>query len=217
MRSLLVVLGLLAVACLPAQIGVIGSGSFPTIRSTFFDGIATDEALKMDNGYEVGLNYWFRLPTKRVEFMPTIYYGSANYSSPATGKFSEVGVQFKTNIYPFDFGGDCDCPTFGKQGPQLQKGFFLQLSPGYALYRSSGIGETDNRTGFTLGGGVGLDIGLSNLVTITPVASVRHGFSPFMEVVYTDINGQDSGLDEPKLTTFLLGLQLSFRLDHKRY
>jgi hypothetical protein len=150
--------------------------------------------------------------------MPTVYYGTTTFTGDQDLGFSEAGFQFKVNVYPFDFGGDCDCPTFGKQGPQLQKGFFIQLSPGYALYMPEDIiSEFGNKSGFTMGGGVGLDIGLSNLVTITPVAALRYGFSSYADVPYVDVNGDAIGIDDPSLTTFQVGLQVSFRLDHRKY
>lgn len=150
--------------------------------------------------------------------MPTLYYGFAKFSDDPKWGLHEAGFQFKTNIYLFDFGGDCDCPTFGKQGAQLQKGFFLQLSPGYTYYQTENIfaSEAQKNTGFTLGAGMGLDIGLSNLLTLTPLVAVRRGFGTYSNLNVSDIVG-DSYFDETKLTTFQAGLQLSFRFDHKKY
>lgn len=218
MRTLFTLLALCCGLSLSAQIGVIANANFNTTRSTFTDGLESADPLELENGWEVGLNYWFRLPTRRVEFMPTVYYAQSSFTGNRDQGFAEAGFQFKVNIYPFDFGGDCDCPTFGKQGPQLQKGFFFQLSPGYALYMpEDSFVEYENKSGFTIGGGIGLDIGLSNLVTITPMAAVRYGLSPYADVFYTDVNGQPLGIDDPSLTTFQAGLQISFRLDHRKY
>ena len=171
-----------------------------------------------DNGYEVALNYWFRLPTKRVEFLPTVYYSTASGELDWT----QYGVQFKTNIYPFDFGTDCDCPTFGKQGPQLQKGLFLQLAPGVARHQyelpAPGLTISESSVGFTMAGALGLDIGVSNLLTLTPSAGIRYadlGVNPYE---YSDNTGMDRGADRSShLLTTQLGLQLTFRLDKKRY
>ena len=218
MRIFLTATALLFALSLTAQFGVIANANFNDIRSTFFDGVEGADPLELENGWEVGLNYWFRLPQKRVEFMPTIYFGTTKFAGAQDQGFSEAGFQFKVNVYPFDFGGDCDCPTFGKQGPHLEKGFFVQLSPGYALYMpEDGSIEFENKSGLTFGGGIGLDIGLSNLVTITPIAGIRYGFSPIADVPYTDVNGEPNGIDNPSLTTFQAGLQVSFRLDHRKY
>jgi hypothetical protein len=221
MRTLFILIALCCGFSLSAQIGVIANANFNDTRSTYLDGVVGANPLELENGWEVGLNYWFRLPQKRVEFMPTIYFANTEFTGDRDDGyqgFSEVGVQFKVNVYPFDFGGDCDCPTFGKQGPQLQKGFFLQVSPGYALYMpEDSFVEYENKSGFTMGVAVGLDIGLSNLVTITPVAGIRYGFSPYAEVFYADMNGQPEGIDDPSLTTFQAGLQVSFRFDHRKF
>jgi hypothetical protein len=214
MRFSLLVAFLLASFSAGAQFGV---ASFYNLDQSVW----TSPGLSSDNlvgdGVEVAAHYWFRLPQKRVEFQPTFYYTSANTLFEG-GQFGEYGFQFKTNIYIFDFGTDCNCPTFGKQGPQLQKGFFLQISPGYAFYRwDSGPGfEVENTSGFSLGGGLGIDFGISNLLTITPLASARYGTQVFADVSATDVNGTPQE-GSPRLLSYQLGLQATFRLDKRRY
>lgn len=215
----------LATQFIQAQIGITSNVNFHGVRTnenTSQSGF--DPYEELDTGWEIAVNYWFRLPGKRVEFMPTLYYGftrfDENFTSGLNEGLHEAGFQFKTNIYPFDFGGDCDCPTFGKQGPQLQKGFFLQLSPGFTYYRTENVfvqeAEAQEHTGFTLGAGIGLDIGLSNFLTLTPLVAVRRGFGVYSKVNVSDMVGT-LYYDEDKLTTFQAGLQLSFRFDHKKY
>lgn len=203
---------------LSAQLGVSGSANFHQARTTFFDGLENANPYELETGWEVAVNYWFRLPTKRVEFLPTVYYAKANSNDFFQNSVTEIGIQAKVNIYPFDFGGDCDCPTFGKQGPQLQKGFFVQFAPGFAMYqpKSSQL-ETENRSGVTFGLGMGLDIGLSNFMTLTPILAARYGFTPYTDVQFTDVNGMNIGTDQPELTTFQAGVLISFRFDHKKY
>lgn len=218
MRTYLLLAFSLLTLSLSAQ---FGAASYYNLNQTRTNTVLPEEVLnfgELDNGTEFAAHYWFRLQNKRIEFLPTLYYAAAE--SPVTGEsFSEYGFQFKSNFYLFDFGGDCDCPTFGKQGPALQKGFFLQLSPGYARYAFTPFSgaEREGRGGFTLGGGVGLDIGISNLITLTPFAGVRYGFSPYGFAQLTDVNGQSIGVDEARLTTVQFGLSATFRLDEKRY
>ncbi|MBB4078209.1 hypothetical protein GGR28_000810 [Lewinella aquimaris] len=195
-----------------AQVGLTGFHNFNDANTTIGD---QSSDLGYENGQDLALNYWFRLPKKRVEFLPTVY-GSTTRGEV---KWSEFGFQFRTNVYPFDFGTDCDCPTFGKQGPQLQKGLFLQLSPGVAYHR---LGEDGNRealdkVAFTLGGGIGIDFGVSNLLTLTPILAVRHTLTDFADV--NAANDDQTGLVESRarLTTLQLGLQATFRFDKKRY
>ena len=202
-----------------AQLGVQVTANFNQASDVFLPGIGDIEVEEFEVGNEIALNYWFRLPKQRIEFLPTLYYADSKIEGTNTS-LKEYGAQLKVNIYPFDFLGDCDCPTFGKQGPQLQKGFFLQFAGGYTLYDSEAFVETpsfDNGSGLTFGGGIGLDIGLSNLFTLTPIAGIRFGTSPYDNRIFTDDNGQELDVDGPKLTTFQVGLQVYFRRDHKKY
>ena len=63
------------------------------------------------SGLALAFDYWFRLKQKRLEFLPTLYYTN-HYSAY---KIKNIGFQFRTTIYPFDFAGDCNCPTFSKE------------------------------------------------------------------------------------------------------
>ena len=197
----------------------------------------TPEGSILRNGYEIAADYWFRLPTKRIEFMPTISVG--RYDNKANIYFSdvitqepvfletqatEIGFQFKTNFYIFDFAADCDCPTWGKQGPALHKGFFIQLAPGvshFLINSDLNGGEhatKSNKTFFNLGIGAGIDFGISNLLTITPLVSYRYGinqgdynelFAQFPIATPEVIDGRISALQA--------GIRIGIRLDKRRY
>ncbi len=217
MRNLFTLcLACLLSSALSAQFGIMPAlnlHEFSTTLPAGLDGQLTD----LDTGYEMAIHYWFRLDKKRVEFQPTLYYAATTANS-FFSRFTEVGVQYKVNIYPFDFGTDCNCPTFGKQGPQLQKGFFVQVAPGYS-FTSIQLADAVLRraNGFTLGGGVGLDFGLSNLVTLTPMAAARyHTADQLSEMQFTNAQGEIIDA-KTSLLTFQLGLQLTFRLDERRY
>ena len=130
---------------------------------------------------EIGLDYWFRLKNYRIEFMPEVSMGlktSTEYlNQEASTNFSYFAFNFNTHIYLFDLTGDCDCPTFSKQGPSLKKGFFLSIAPG-VLYNKKEISldqvepsYASNQANFRIGIGAGYDIGLSDLFTITPIIS----------------------------------------------
>ena len=213
LRSLLVVSFILSTLGLAAQVGITGFYNFNDARVVGKSVDPANNQIRYDHGPEVALNYWFRLPTKRVEFQPTVYYASSGSQTD----WREAGFQFKTNLYLFDFGTDCDCPTFGKQGPQLEKGFFLQLSPGVARHWNTNTSSPDVAgTAFTLGAGLGLDIGVSNLITVTPIASMRHSVTDLLGVVYTDENNEPVDVGS-RLTSFQLGVQMTFRMDKKRY
>lgn len=173
------------------------------------------ETRSLDGGLEFGLGYWFRLPNHRVEFVPSLSY----FRSESLGReFAELGLHLRTNLYVFDFTGDCDCPTFGKQGPQLQKGFFIQVAPGYQLSRREGGFFGNQYQGYVgLGLGLGLDIGVSNFMTLTPFAGYRHQFGRLGERRFIDQNGNDIGTTEISYSRFQLGLTALLRFDADRY
>jgi len=125
-------------------------------------------------GWHVGIDYWFRLPQKRVEFFPEISY--EKYSQDfglATDEIKSLSLYFNTNIYLLDFEGDCNCPTFSKGGDLFEKGFFIQVSPGISYFTSTfGLDSEeieDSNLSFGLGLGAGLDVGISDFLTITPL------------------------------------------------
>ncbi len=128
-----------------------------------------------------GLDYWFRLKNYRIEFLPEAHMGlktSSTFNSQGTiTNLSYFGFNFNTQIYLFDLEGDCDCPTFSKQGPSLKKGFFFNVSPGLLLTNKDIANElldppiSSSHLNFKIGLGVGYDIGISDLFTITPMVS----------------------------------------------
>lgn len=194
--------------------------------------VTKDLDLSGISGFHAGLNYWFRLKKYRVEFSPEVSYSSFKFEGDVLeqGRFqfqsSYANLQFHTNIYPFDFAGDCDCPTFSKQGPSLAKGFFVQLSPGVsyinnqaeALSGAIADSETDKQSGLgiSLGLGVGLDIGVSDFLTITPMvryeyysqeATLNRYLFPNTTV---DLEGRSS------LSQIFAGVRMFFRFDELR-
>ena len=211
MRCLLTLLLGLAGLVAQAQFGVGVYHNFNAFRVSGLPDGAERADFSYNNMSEVAAYYWFRLPKQRIEFQPTVYY-AYDFANDAFDA-NELGLQFKTNIYVFDLGTDCHCPTFGKQGPQLQKGLFVQLSPGVASGHFQG---TDRKTVATIGAGLGLDIGISNLVTLTPLISYRYTLSSI-----GNQQSSDDGVAFPdadfRLRTLQLGLQATFRLDQRNY
>lgn len=134
-------------------------------------------------GYEVGLDYWFKLKKRRIEFMPEVSYAFAatkyNNAQLLDTKFTSFNFNFHTQIYALDLEGDCNCPTFSKQGPSINKGLFFHFTPGVSYYNATTTSqqlidpalEDANGVAFKAGIGMGMDIGLSDLLTITPIIS----------------------------------------------
>jgi hypothetical protein len=171
-------------------------------------------------GYELGVDYWFRLKKKRIEFMPEIFYGQSNTSYTDAEllkdiKATSIGFNFHTQIYALDLEGDCDCPTFSKGGSGIDKGLFFHFTPGL-LYHTSTV-EFDPISSiafnpikhlvFRAGVGVGVDFGVSDFLTVTPIVS--YYFNSLMD--WEEFLQSSANLSQLQFT-----LRLGFRQDYGR-
>jgi len=108
-----------------AQISI--SAVYSNLNASGWDEIMSAEGVNAyDNGYIIGLDYWFRLKDYRVEFLPDF-----QMAGPGISLFRYDDIIFRQ---PFE-------------NPILQ--------------------ET-NTTRFTMAAGLGLDIGVTKAITITP-------------------------------------------------
>lgn len=177
----------------------------------------------LNEGTDFAFDYWFRLKKRRVEFHPELSYSRfIRNSKDIDLKSGMINFSFHTNIYPFDFGEDCNCPTFSKDGSFLEKGLFLQISPAVSYLKNtfedvSGK-EKSNDIAYGLGLGVGIDFGLSDFITISPM--IRYSYMVDAEWENLD---QHLNLDSPDasdknitdFTTLYFGLRLGFRFDER--
>ena len=190
--SFLVILPMLAAAQIGVNISRVNSGLTAWYQNA-------DNDYKMQ-GMAYGIDYWFRLPNRRVEFFPELNYNAAQYEE---GNVNEdegwlvdnkaFAFYFNTHFYLLDFDSDCDCPTWEKDGNFLQKGLYVAVSPGISRHTTSTTfgsvgtisGEKHQSTAYSLGAGIGLDIGITKLLTITPFYRARYfrdiQFSPRLE------------------------------------
>lgn len=213
-----------------AQIGITAgytSLEAPEWEFQFQQEFGTENQL-LANGNRVGINYWLRLKKIRLEFFPSIEY--ANYGSQIGNSASTneinydarfIGGFFHTRVYLFDFINDCNCPTFSKQNETFKKGFFLQLSPGYEFFTT----EIRTRTGDTrsensssdsrlsLGAAIGLDIGISDFLTLTPMVRASY---------LSDVDGDHLMSDEvigddfSNIYQFFAGINVGLRFERSR-
>jgi len=179
----------------------------------------------LKNGFRFGVDYWFSLKNKRLDFVPELNYSqfSTNIDNPSNlyeAKF--IGLNLNTNLYFLDFGGDCNCPTFSKDGNVIKKGVFIQLSPGVHLMQQkisgdspAGFATDESTTTLSLGIGLGLDFGISELITITPL--VR--YSVFKEATWNNFVGIENGENliaediSSSINQLYFGIRLGLRFD----
>ncbi len=112
------------------------------------------------------VGYWWRLKNYRMEFFPSFLMEQSYL--PASDL--QLGGELITKLYLLDFKNDCNCPTFSKSGVAFKKGIHLEVSPGF-FYPTE-----DKEWGLMIGGGIGYDIGLSDLLTIVPMVGLRGYF-----------------------------------------
>ena len=176
----------------------------------------------LGDGFAFGIDYWFRLKNVRVEFLPELNYAQYETDFIENSNFSVATYSFffNTNFYLFDFAGDCDCPTFSKQGPSLQKGFFLQLTPGISYFTFDNTVQqavsSSNELAFSIAGAVGIDFGLSDLVTLTPMVGLRYYATVNWEDLERHLSASTDfvGEAESDISQLFAGIRLGIRLDN---
>ena len=171
------------------------------------------------SSWSAGIDYAFKLKKVRVELLPelnfSMYAVEVRDLGPLDARFYNGFLNI--HIYPFDFKGDCECPTFVKRGNTMAKGFFLQLSPGYTYF----TGEIDSEqvlyrgrsTNTSMAAGIGLDLGVSRFLTITPMGGVRYFpnavWPGIQEALARDISlGDRTGSNESPLTQIYAGVRI---------
>lgn len=207
-----------------AQLGVrikYNSTGYPT-WDTPFNSRFNSSGEMLTNGFEGGLDYWFRLKKKRIEFMPEIAYAQYNTTFErglvSQLSMSEVHFNIHTHIYALDLGDDCNCPTFSKEGGTIDKGLFVHFTPGISYHNVNAqfidsfneSFETTSGISFRAGVGLGVDIGISDLWTVTPIVS--YFFRTPM--IWKNLAENDDVSTTPNI--FQLTLRLGFRPDYKR-
>lgn len=219
-----ILLMLIAAPCVHSQYGLrakYGISTFDDVRFNLTSAFETDQVL--ESGFGLGLDYWFRLKKRRVEFLPEVYYhasaSSLNIDDFTGMSLAQWGVNGNVQFYLLDFEEDCDCPTFSKQGSGIDKGFFIHVSPGigydqFSMTRNSGKVNENSGLRFNVGAGLGMDIGVSDFLTVTPMYTYAVSSGP--EYVFDNFPFGE----KPLLTTssssrmHLISLRLGWRLDY---
>jgi hypothetical protein len=204
-----------------SQVGV--AGSYKTFTANgWYDYIRGVDGTDVGSlgGYAVSADYWFRLKQRRIEFLPEVSF--EKYGKTVNNRDFEhqiLGLYFNINLYPFDLKSDCDCPTWSKQGNFFTKGFFIQLSPG-AWRLTNMISQEqqkmeDKNNTWTLGVGAGLDIGVSDFLTVTPLVRVYHSPNHTWNNL-PDVRGEPTKVDS-SIQQLYAGIRLGLRWKQDRW
>lgn len=144
------------------------------------------------HSYFLGLDYGFGMRQYRVDFYPQLFYKrsvseytSAKYQQPGYYQFDliQYGFQLGVHVYPLDLLSKrgMQCPSFRRGGDVFSKGWFFSFTPGLIystkeLYGSVVNGQTleeftdlENKLIFGFGLGTGIDIGISEYFSLTPM------------------------------------------------
>lgn len=230
MRILLLISFLACVFHLNAQLGLTGSALFNEAPDWTYPIASTDGTSPLGNGWAVGVDYWIPLGQTRIDLLPELNFGRSEQTLEIAGiphEFTQNAFNFylNTNFYVLDLEGDCDCPTFSKSGDFFQKGFFLQVSPGVSYFQyaiqtqeSASVDITDDAVAFSIGAGMGLDIGLSDVLTLTPTAGFRYYFPSEwagLEDIFPPAEPDLLFKTESAIQQFWAGLRLGVRFDQR--
>lgn len=182
MKYLILLVGCLTTYSLFGQFGV--QAAYVDAQVDEWQTGGSDPAISLPGaGWQVGFDYRFPFNGVRIELLPTLAYQRRQHdygiqSAKLESVVQSVGLFLPLNFYLLDLQGDCDCPTFSKQGPALQKGLYLQLSPGLSYFdfqlSDNALELRDNELNASFGLALGLDIGLSDAIVLSPFAGVRY-------------------------------------------
>jgi len=205
---------------LQAQLGIRAGYNINNATDWVLEGDTGNTDLLSD-GYSLSVDYWIPMESFRVDFLPEISYSRFNGNRYADVQWFSFFLN--TNFYFLDLEGDCNCPTFSKSGGAFQKGLFFLASPG-VTYQSAILdgfedAEREGLWAYSLGVGLGLDIGVSDFFTITPTVSYRH-FLP-VDWKALDVYETEEPLfprirnSESPINQIYAGIRLGFRFDQR--
>ena len=213
------------------QIGFTGayfSQSIPEWERAVFGDRSNDRLL--NTGYSAEIDFKITpFENYRVEFFPAFNYNLTNSTSFGrtgtsieTFDLTQYDFSVKTNIFFLSLEADCDCPTFSREAGLLEKGLFVQVAPGVSFFNGV-VEETninplvteDSGLAFKLGFGLGLEIGLADFLTVTPIVKYNRYFGVEWEGLTEDLSqlplASDVGNDISSINQFYGGIKLGIR------
>ena len=197
-----------------AQIGI--GMYYSQTYSSGFQEEGSDQDL-FTNELIFGVDYWIRLKNLRIEFLPSFTYGVSkdNLGSDQSLEvtLNSWSLLLRSNIYFLDFFNDCQCPTFSKQNQFVKKGMHAQIGLGYNEITFDPQDESDFQN-MLIQLGLGLDIGISNFITLTPYLVASHHLPLYDKADKVTIvilpTAENRG-------SFIAGVRLGVRWDTKNF
>lgn len=212
MKALLLFFSLVLYTNSFSQIGINGQFVFTEIindgqyiysrdETWSYSGNGTSGSIRelYDRGWVIGFDYRLRSRNYHIEFQPelSINHRDRNDGTVIQNTSTLINLFFKTNLYFLDIYDDCNCPTSSNKSPFLKKGLFFQIAPGISFWDLKYDGYHNivhiNRTSvpLSIGGALGLDMGINNHLTISPILGVRY-FPKVRFKGHTGLPGQPS-------------------------
>ena len=188
--------------------------------------LSLDNQEFISNAFSLHLGYWIKvLKDYRWDLIPEIGYSTSeadlitfinnNY------KWNKFEFTLNNHIYLFDLESDCNCPTFSKDGNIVTKGLFLNLAPGIAMnsFKQTLGNEAEsvstNSTQFIGRVGFGFDLGITELLTVSPLFNfVIRPNSDWPQLGIDGTYENESITSNINQTEF--GLRLNLRFDYVR-
>lgn len=169
----------------------------------------------LDHGIYAAAGYRIYPFSFRLGFIPELGYSYATGQSgnlTVTDKYNitQAVVKLGIQLFPFDLNGDCNCPSFGRQNDFFQKAFYIKVIPGASYQWLNLEGELNaNNYVFSVGAATGLNIALSELLTIAPEINYQRIFNAKWEG-FSEFQHVEGVTDETAASTLGAGIRLSF-------
>jgi len=193
------------------------------VVNDFYAGQDDNNAEKIfEHAFAIGAAYRIFPSEVRMGFLPELSFAYAlenRKSEFQQGKYvyRQIAFALPFQVFPFDLYGDCNCPTFGKENDFFKRAFFLKFIPEIDYQVLSYTNELNlshepdytNNTAFSLGVGMGLNIALTQLLTLSPEISYHNVFSEKWGGL-ASLHGLAESLDKTSANNLRFGLRLSF-------
>lgn len=195
--------------------------SIPEWETAAFGTRTNDRLLKSGLAQEIDLKI-AGFENYRVEFhLNGGFNNSKTTKELRSYKLQQIDIGISTKIYLLSLEADCDCPTFSRDAGILEKGFFVELSPAISAFKGKiedqAIVSEDTGLSFKMGVGIGLEIGITDFITISPIVKYNRYFNVEWEDLQADIAAFDQspvieGNNTTAINQLYGGIRLALRL-----